>query len=1101
MNRVGYYRHATISGNAVAFVCEDDLWTFQRGERLARRITAGLSEISTPRLSPHGEWIAFVSREEGHPEVAVVEAEGGPIRRLTHLGAEACLVSGWSSDGASVLFASDAHSPFSRDTTGYEIALAGGSPKNLQLGHLRSFAYGAGGAMVLSRNADDPARWKRYRGGTAGDLWVDATGSGEFARLITLKGNLVTPMWIGQRIFFLSDHEGIGNIYSCTTSGEELRRHTHEHEYYARFPSTDGTRIIYTAAGALRVLDVERDTVETLNVETPSSAPQTARRFVAGADLLEHVQPSPGGEQLALVSRGQSFTMPLWEDAALRFAGGEGGRSRLSCWLHDGERLAYVNDAHDFERIECRGLDLSAPQVLTETSLGRFNELVASPVDNVLAFTTHRHELGILTIETCEVRILDASPAAKLYDLCFSPDGRYLAYAIATAVPPAVANPDCSIIRVVEIATGALHDITSLLRTDRSPAWDPEGRFLAFLSARDFNPVYDALQFDLSFPQATRPFLVTLRRDITSPFVGKAAPIYRDDKDDKDEAADEESESSETKPEAAGDTPATAAKPVMPIEIDFEGIAGRMLGFPVEEGDYGQLVAAKGRVIFTRFPVRGISPSPRSWDDDERNGLIQSYEFRTKRLATIADNVSEIVLGSDARTLIYRSEERVRVIDAGGELPEDEQPEPDDAHPARKNGWIDLSRLSLEIDPAREWEQIYHEAWRLQREHFWDEAMSQIDWDLVRTRYAALLPLVRTRTELSDLIWEMQGELGTSHAYEIGGDHRRPVHYRRGFLGGTFALNDDGHGYQIIRILRGDSWDRSIDSPLAAPGVDVREGDLILAVGDRRIDSSYTLDAALVNTANREIQLTISREGSVHRVIVKTLRDERALRYRNWVETNRRLVHETTGGRAGYVHIPDMGPWGFSEFHRGFLAEFNRAGLIVDARHNRGGHISPLLLEKLARKRVGYDIPRYGPALPYPPESVAGPIVALTDQFAGSDGDIFSHCFKLYGLGPLVGKRTWGGVIGINPSHELIDGTVTTQPEYSFWFSDVGWSVENYGTEPDFDIDITPQDVRAGHDPQLAKALALVQTAIASAPATPPTFTPRPNLRLPTSLP
>jgi tricorn protease len=443
----------------------------------------------------------------------------------------------------------------------------------------------------------------------------------------------------------------------------------------------------------------------------------------------------------------------------------------------------------------------------------------------------------------------------------------------------------------------------------------------------------------------------------------------------------------------------------------------------------------------------------------------------------------------------------MRAIDGLGDLPEEPGDEPKNASdPGRRSGWLDLSRASVEVEPQSEWLQMFHEAWRMQREQFWDAKMSGIDWDLVRERYVKLLPLVRTRAELSDVLWEMFGELGTSHAYEIGGDHRRPPQYRRGFLGADLVWNADAGGYEIAKIYRGDSWNRDIDSPLAEPGLAIVQGDIVFAIGGRALDAAVTPDQLLVNAAGHDVALTVGgRKKEKRRVIVRALRDERMLRYRAWVDANRAFVHERTQGRVGYVHIPDMGPWGFAEFHRGYLSEFNRDALIVDVRYNRGGHVSPLLLEKLARRRVGWDVARYGPPTPYPPESVGGPIVALTNQFAGSDGDIFSHVFKLYKLGPLVGKRTWGGVIGINPYHRLVDGTITTQPEFSFWFVDVGWRVENYGTDPDYDVDIAPQDDRAGFDPQMQKALELIDAARASANGK-PHFDARPQLLLPTEL-
>jgi tricorn protease len=395
---------------------------------------------------------------------------------------------------------------------------------------------------------------------------------------------------------------------------------------------------------------------------------------------------------------------------------------------------------------------------------------------------------------------------------------------------------------------------------------------------------------------------------------------------------------------------------------------------------------------------------------------------------------------------------------------------------------------------------MYHEAWRMQTEQFWDETMSGIDWDLVRERYAKLLPLVRTRSELSDILWEMLGELGTSHAYEIGGDHRVPPQYRRGFLGADLVWNSDEKAYSIAKIYRGDSWNRDIDSPLAEPGLAIHEGDTLVAIGGRALSADVTPEELLVNAAGRDVALSIGSGKKPRRVVVRALKNERMLRYRGWVEANRAYVHEQTGGRVGYLHIPDMGPWGFSEFHRGYLSEFNRDALIVDVRYNRGGHVSPLLIEKLARKRVGYDISRYGPPMPYPPESVGGPVVALTNQFAGSDGDIFSHVFKLYKLGPLVGKRTWGGVIGIHPYHRLVDGTITTQPEFSFWFVDVGFRVENYGTDPDYDVDIAPHDGKTGTDPQMQKALELIAAMQTASPNGKPHFGSRPRLQIPTEL-
>jgi tricorn protease len=1072
MDSHGYYRTPTIAGETIVFVCEDDLWSVGAGGGLARRLTAGPGTIALPRLSPDGATIAYVGRDEGTPEVYTIPVLGGPPRRLTFLGSDALYVCGWSRDGREIYFTSDAGVPFVKETVAFAIDCAGGQPRRLPVGHAMALDVAAGGATLIGRNNLDPARWKRYRGGTAGHLWVDPDGSGTFARLgADLDGNLVWPMWVGERAVFLSDHEGIGNLYSVRPDGSDLRRLTDEREYFARFPATDGTRVVYACGGDVVVLDPQTGTSARVAIDAPSAAPQTARRFVHAADLLETFAPAPDGKALALVARGHAYTMPLWEAVVSEHGAGNAARRRAIVWLHDSLRIAYVDDASGFERIAVEPVDQSAPPAyVTATDVGRITELVASPCGDRLAFANHKHELFVLDLGS-EPRKLDTSKAWRCIDLAFSPDGRWLAY---------VWSPKSSttIVRIADCESGALIDATEALREDRSPAWDPEGKYLYFISARDFNPIYDALQFDLSFPHAMRPYVATLRRDVPNPFVPVPAPLHaaKDDADDDDDAA--------------GDAEGTAKKKPVPVSIDADGLAHRILAFPVEEGNYQRIAGAKGRALFSRFPVLGIKPARPDHDDD--GGALVAYEFASQRSATLANDIDAFVLGSDARTLVYESRAKLRAIDAGGDLPEDEADEKPATETNRRTGWLDLGRVGVLVEPRAEWAQMLREAWRLQREQFWDPQMSGVDWDAVLERYAKLLGRIRTRAELSDLIWEMQGELGTSHAYEIGGDLRVPPQYRRGFLGADYTPDAGGERYRIDAILRGDSWNRSDDSPLAEPGVDVRAGDAIVAVGGVRVSRTRTPDELLVNLAGRDVAIDIERDGATRRVLVRALRDERMLRYRAWVDANRRLVHERTGDRVGYVHIPDMGPWGFAEFHRGYLTEFERDGLIVDVRYNRGGHVSPLLLEKLARKRVGYDVSRYGPPQPYPPESVGGPLVAITNQFAGSDGDIFSHCFKLYGLGTLVGMRTWGGVIGINPYHELVDGTLTTQPEYSFWFLDAGWQVENYGTDPDVEVDIAPQDSAAGRDPQMEKALELIGAALAGEPQR-PAFPPYPD--------
>ncbi|HEU5368093.1 MAG TPA: PDZ domain-containing protein, partial [Ktedonobacterales bacterium] len=465
---------------------------------------------------------------------------------------------------------------------------------------------------------------------------------------------------------------------------------------------------------------------------------------------------------------------------------------------------------------------------------------------------------------------------------------------------------------------------------------------------------------------------------------------------------------------------------------------------------------------------------------------LEFYDFERRKQEHLADEIGDFHVTADGKTLLYYSNDKLRVLKAGEKPPELQGPERD--KPGRESGWLDLGRVKVSIRPGAEWRQMFGEAWRLQREQFWVADHAGVDWQAVRQRYEPLVERITSRGELSDLFWEMQGELGSSHAYEFGGEYRPHPEYRQGFLGVDWRFDADEGVYRIAYLVRGDPWDAKNTSPLLAPGVNANVGDAVLAINGQRLAPERGPQQLLVNQAETEVQVLLQPAGGEPRsVTVRALADENGARYRDWLEANRRLVHEQTQGRVGYVHIPDMWADGFAEFHRYYLTEYDHQALIVDVRWNGGGAVSGLILEKLARPRLGYDFQRWAPPNPYIYHSPRGKLVAITDENAGSDGDIFSHSFKMMGLGPLIGKRTWGGVIGISPYLPLVDGTITTQPEFSFWFNDVGWGVENYGTDPTIDVDYTPQDYARGFDAQLARGVAEALRLVEEYPAATPT--------------
>jgi tricorn protease len=1221
----GYYRFPTIHDDTIVFVSEDDLWQVSAAGGMARRLTSNSGSVTYPMLSPDGSKLAFVGREEGFPEVYVMPAQGGVFQRLTYMSSD-CRVLGWNSEGTHILFCSNHGQPHHAEYMLYEVSADGpnGSVKELPYGPARSVSFGPNESLVLGRNTGDPARWKRYRGGTAGQLWIDNNGDGDFQRFLpALQGNIASPLWIFNdddptgRIYFISDHEGIGELYSARPDGTELQRHTDHEDFYARNPSTDGRRIVYHAGADIFVYDIASGESHKVDIEYHSPRVQRNRKFVHSGLYMDSVAIHPKGNALSLTTRGKAFALHNHEGAVVQLGKPSGVRYRLSDWLNDGRRVVLVSDEPGEEVLEIHSWEPGIPtRRLDNIEFGRATDLRMAPMGEKVALTNHRHELIVVDLEKGESTLVDRSPYRQIAGIDWSPDGRWLAYSCASTHQTTelrlyrLPDPEAE---DASLHQGSIHRITRPVLHDVSPAFDPEGNYLYFISYREFNPVYDSLHFDLGFPRGARPYLITLRDDLPNPFVPRPDEDEDPDEDHEDEAdpedaaadeGDEEagddgyeyegefdgdvegefdddagdgyprrsgralprhrlsmaSESSEaaatgTDPSADGgkqpaskkskDGKAENGKPESEekeepprLKIDLEGIERRVLAFPVPEGRYVHIGGIPEKAIFTIFPVRGsLHDEDDGIDEEPSGGQLRGYSFKDYRCETLADDVDWFDVSRNRKKLVYGSGDRLRVMAAGEKAP-------GNSGPPRRSGWVDLGRVKVSIDPQSEWEQMFREAWRLQRDHFWSEDMSDVDWQIIYQRYFPLIERISCRVEFSDLMWEMQGELGTSHAYEFGGDYRPRPAYSQGFLGARYRWDEEAGGYLLEDFIQGDSWNPDAHSPLAAPGVDVKPGDLLVAINGQPLSASVSPARLLVNQAGEEVMLTLRVEETVEEgdepaaeakadgaedpqptandqsstktqhesrntnhvarstpfrtITVRTLHDEQPSRYRAWVNRNRQQVHEATGGRVGYVHIPDMGPNGYAEFHRGYLAEVDKDGLVIDVRFNGGGSVSALILEKLARRRLGYDVQRWGGLSPYPVESVAGPLVALTNEYAGSDGDIFCHSFKMLGLGPLIGKRTWGGVIGIWPRHALVDGTVTTQPEFSFWFGDVGWNVENYGTDPDVEVDNTPQDYRNRHDAQLQKGIETILGLIESnPPLQPPDPKSRPSRALP----
>jgi tricorn protease len=1063
----GYLRFPHLYGDLVTFVAEDDVWLAPLAGGRAWRLSADHSPASNPRFSPDGTMIAWASTQDGEPEVRVAATEGGPSTRLTYWGDASTEVLGWTATDT-VLAKTSAGYPSRHRTWAHAVPATGGPGEPLPYGPVGDLAFGPDGAVLLgSVIGVDPAWWKRYRGGRTGKLWLDPTGGGEFTRVLAeLDGNLVCPMWVGERTAFLSDHDGVGSLYSCRPDGGDLRRHGTS-EFYARHAGTDGSRIVYESAGRLwLVADLDADTEPTL-LDVRLGGPAAGRRpyAVDTADHLGDAVPDHTGRGSVVEVRGTVHWLTHVEGPARALAAEPGVRARLPVVLGESGSVAWVTDADGEDAVQVAPADGSDPGIpprrIGTGALGRVLELVAAPDGKHVAVVSHDGRLSLIDVESAEIREVVRATEDEPSGPAFSPDSRWLAWSHPGPVP-------LRQIRMASLTDLAVTDVTDLRFSDFDPVFTKDGKYLAFLSVRSFDPVYDVHVFDISFPSGYRPYLVPLAAAALSPFDPQRAgrpPVRPEREDGKEEEAN-----------------------TAPIVVDLAGIGERLVPFPVEAAVYSGLQAAEDAVLWLSHPVAGVlSEDSASADDQSARPTLERYDMVRLRLDRVESGVDSAVVSGDGRRVLLRDRDTLRVVPAARR--NSSHDEDDDDHVD-----VDLDRIRVTVNPAEEWRQAYDEAGRLMRDHFWRADMNGVDWAAQLRRYRPVVERVAGQDDFTDLLWEVQGELGTSHAYVIPPEqtgHR--IQRSVGKLGADLARDADGR-WRITRVLPGESSDPGARSPLRALGARIHEGDAILAVDSRVVDADAGPAPLLAGTAGKPVELTVapSAGGAPRRVVVTPLADETPLRYQDWVAGRRDHVHTASDGRIGYLHVPDMIASGWAQLHRDLRLEVRREGLIVDVRQNRGGHLSQLVIERLARTVVGWDVARDGyHVTTYPQDAPRGPIVAVADEFSGSDGDIVNAVIKSRGIGPVVGTRTWGGTIGIDMRYRLVDGTLVTQPRYANWISGPGWGVENHGVAPDVEVVMAPQDWVTGRDPQLDTAVELALRALAERPAaTPPDLPP-----------
>ncbi|MGA5205261.1 S41 family peptidase [Streptomyces variegatus] len=1069
-----YLRLPHLHDDLVCFVAEDDLWLAPLdAPGRAWRLTVDRTKAGHPRFSPDGRHLAWTSWRTLVPEVHVVPVDGGPGRQVSHWGSADTRVCGWTPDGEILAVASHGE-PFSYFTWAYKVSPGGDPGRKLPWGPVADIQVadvdGERKSLLLTGTPPhEPASWKRYRGGATGRLWLH----GE--RLLEgLGGHLHSPMFVGGRIAFLSDHEGVGNLYSCAYDGSGLRRHTDHDAFYARHAASDGTRVVYQCGGDLWLVDDLSPDSGPRRLDVRLSGPRAGRRpyQVAASRHVDGLSVDETGRASAVVVRGSLYWLTHRDGPARTLTDTPGVRVRMPEMLGGSGRVAYVTDAEGEDAIEIASLPRAsgdrAPRRLAPGALGRVRELVSDPEGERLAVASHDGRLLLADVTEDsggEVTELIRSANGPVRDLAFSPDGAWLTWS-----HPGIGRT-LRQIKMARLAGTAeadrlIVDVTNGRFEDENPVFTRDGRYLAFLSWRGFDPVYDVHTGDLSFPLGCRPYLVPLSSATPSPFAvnpeGRPAAGGLDPVEDDDN----------------GDNGA--------VIVEVEGLESRVTPFPVAASKYSALhPVAGGGLVWLRWPISGaLGETFANPDDTSGRPTLEHFGVTKARKSELAQHLDWFAVSGDGSRLVIVDEGELRAVPAN---------EPGDSD---STVWIDARRILHTVDPAAEWRQAYEEAGRLIRAYFWDPGMCGIDWHGVLDQYRPLVERVASPDEFADLLREVLGELGTSHAYVTAARRNEgPPHYQRrqGLLGANFVRREGG--WAVKRILLGDSSDSKARSPLAGTGI--REGAVLTHVDGRPVDPDAGPYPLLAGAGGTTVDLTFDPAeggGPPRRVAVVPLVDERPLRYQDWVAKRRAVVRELSGGRCGYLHIPDMGGSGWAQFNRDLRMEVSRPALIVDVRGNAGGHISELVIETLSRTILGWDLTRDAQPVSYTSNAPRGPVVALADEATSSDGDMITAAFKLLKLGPVVGQRTWGGVVGMTGRHELGDGTVITVPMNAAWFDAYGWSVENQGVTPDIDVLRTPLDWAEGRHAQLTDAVELALGLLETdPPATPPTYSDVPD--------
>lgn len=1036
------------NGSDVAFSYAGDIYTVPITGGMARKLTSHEGYEAFARYSPDGGMIAFTGQYDGNTEVYVMPSQGGEPRRVTFTASNPRddwgdrmgpnnITMTWTRDSKGIIFRNRISDSF--DGKLWCAPVDGGMASELPLPEGGFCCYNQDGTkLAYNRVFREFRTWKYYKGGMADDIWIYDPQAKTVTNITDNVAQDIDPMWIGDEIYFMSDRDNRMNIFVYNTVTGATEKVTNFSEFDVKFASCGGGKIVFENGGYLYVLDPSTKQSEKITVYLNSENNFAREKQLAVKDYLTGACPAPDGSRVVVSARGEVFDVPAKHGVTRNITHTPGVHERNASWSPDGKNIAYISDQTGETEIYMRPVDSDRAIQLTMGNDTYISDFAWSPDGSQIVYTDRKNRMTLINVASKTTRVLLTDSMGEIPTPVFSPDGKWLSYYRRS-------TNDNSVVYLYNIAQGEEYPVTDRWYDSNSPAFSSDGKYLIFASARDFNPQYSNIEWNFAYGSMEGVYLVMLAKDTPSPFLPKDDKVGGDDSKDQPEAP------------AKGDKKGKDQKTQSDngIRIDLDGIADRIIKLPLATGNYGGFACDGNNLWYNG------------------RGSVRVFNLAEQKDELVADRAM-MMPSSDMKTALF--------VKDGSEL----YIEPLAPRKADLSEAVKLDDMVATVNYSQEWKQIYDEAWRNYRDGFYLENMHGVDWQAMHDKYAQLLPYVKNRLDLTYVIGGLIGELGVGHAYVDGGDHIYPEEHKIGMLGAE--LERAQGGYKIKKILRGAADRQSLRSPLLEPGMQIKEGDVITAVDGMSADveNFYTL---LLDKADVMTELTLNGN---RKVVVKPIQDEYPLYHFEWVQHNIDYVSEKTGGRVGYVYIPDMGPEGLKEFSRYFFAQTDKEALIVDDRGNGGGNISPMVIERLLRQPYRLTMYRGSNYNGTTPEkTLVGPKVLLVNKYSASDGDLFPWSFKENNIGTVIGTRSWGGIIGISGSLPYIDGTDIRVPFFTNYDTRGNWIVENHGVDPDILIDNNPIMEYSGIDQQLDKAIEVILEQLKDRKPMPKTPAPR----------